>query len=203
MKLMTNNSDVCVMFSENIGKNWVVFLDRDGVIIEEKHLLTNIADCQVYPQAMEAIRQLNLAHIPVIMATNQTVVARGLVGEEFIQQTHEHIREILKQANCYLDGIAYCLHSEHADIRAYRLDCPWRKPNSGMFTDIARWLNLELGQCWGVGDKYRDCLAYQDACMHDALVLTGYAGKDMKWNKAPEKTFNDLAQFSSYIIDAL
>ena len=68
-----------------------VFLDRDGVIIEEVHYLSRVEQVQSIPGAAGAIRKLNEAGVPVVVVTNQSGVARGLFAEPFVAECHRHL----------------------------------------------------------------------------------------------------------------
>jgi len=58
-----------------------VFLDRDGTIIDDVHYIAKPELVVLRPGAGEAIATLNRARIPVIVVTNQSGIARGLVSE--------------------------------------------------------------------------------------------------------------------------
>ena len=59
-----------------------VFLDRDGTLIEDRHYLRDPAGVHLLPGAAAAVRQLNAAGMPVIVVTNQSGIARGLLSED-------------------------------------------------------------------------------------------------------------------------
>lgn len=181
-------------------KDWGVFLDRDGVVIKEVHLLSDMKDFVMLPKVGEAIRSLNQNQIPVFLTTNQTSVARGLCKEDFIAKTHEKIKEELAENKAFLDGIFCCLHSLKADIKEYRHDCPWRKPKTGMFEFVAKRFNLDLKKSFLIGDKARDILTAQKLKMKDILVLTGHAGKDVLYSAKPTIIKKDILEAVKYIL---
>lgn len=181
-------------------KDWAVFLDRDGVVIKERHLLCDLKDLVFLPRVGQAIQFLNKKKIPVFLTTNQTVVARGLCKEDFIFKTHEKIKGELSKSQAFLDGIFCCLHSRKADIKKYRYDCSWRKPKTGMFEFIAKIFNLKLKKSFLIGDKARDVLVAQKLGMRDILVRTGYAGKDSLYQAKPSVIKKDLLAAVRYIL---
>lgn len=181
-------------------KDWAVFLDRDGVVIEDTHLLCDLKDLIFLPGIGKAVSLLNKKKIPVFLTTNQTVVARGLCKEDFILKTHENIKEELKKAGAILDGIFCCLHSPKADIKKYRSRCSWRKPEPGMFEFIAELFKLDLKKSFLIGDKARDVLAGQKAGINDILVQTGYGGGDALYKAKPTVVKKDLLSAVKYIL---
>jgi HAD superfamily hydrolase (TIGR01662 family) len=185
----------------NPQNNWGVFLDRDGVVIEEVNLLHKLEDYKIIPESIEAIKLLNDNHIPVILATNQTVVARGMADEDFIQSTHQLLQRDLNAGNAHLDAILACLHSPFADVERYRLDCSWRKPNSGMFTFAASKMNLDLSNCFGIGDKARDIKAYENCGMQAILVKTGHAGEDSQHEYEAKTIKNNILDAVQFILE--
>lgn len=181
-------------------RKWGILLDRDGVVLEEVHLLHNLKDYKIFPKAVKAIKLLNDKNIPVVLTTNQTVAARGLVKKDFIKKTHDLIRRDLKKKGAWLDGIFYCLHSPHADIKKYRLNCSWRKPKIGMLVASAKRLKLNLEKCWGIGDKARDTLAYKKVGMKDVLVETGHGGKDGLFKAEPTFVKKNILEAIKFIL---
>ncbi len=71
--------------TESRGLRRAVFLDRDGTICEEMGYVNHVDRLQIFPFAAEAIRQLNLADIPVIVVTNQSGMARNIFPESLVQ----------------------------------------------------------------------------------------------------------------------
>lgn len=183
-------------------KDWGVFLDRDGVVIKEVHLLHDLKDYKIFPKAIKAIKLLNDKQTPVILATNQTVVARGLAKKNFIDKIHNLIKKDLKNKGAHLDGISYCLHSNrpYVKIKKYKIDCSWRKPNLGMFIFTAKKMGLDLKKSWGIGDTARDILAYQKTGMKDILVKTGHGGKDFFYKAKPTIVKKDILKAVEYIL---
>jgi len=163
-------------------------------------LLHDLKDYKIFPKTVKAIKLLNDKKIPVILATNQTVAARGLVKKTFIDKTHRLIQKDLRNQGAHLDGIFYCLHSPYADIKKYKADCQWRKPNPGMFVFAARKMGFDLKKSWGIGDKARDILAYQKAGMRDILIKTGHAGKDSLYKAKPTIVKRNALEAVKYIL---
>jgi histidinol-phosphate phosphatase family protein len=105
-----------------------VFLDRDGTINVEKHLVYKLKDFELIAGAGEAIGKLNRRDIPVVVYHNASVVARGLCDEKQVLKLHEKLRRLLAREGAYVDVILYCPHHPQAINPKYEYDCDWRKP---------------------------------------------------------------------------
>lgn len=192
--------------SPGLVNDVVVFLDRDGVINREVHLLHRVEDFELLPGTSGAIRLLNDAKIPVIVISNQTVVARGLCSEEEVGRIHQRMVDDLARGEAKVDGIFYCPHSPQADIESYRLDCPWRKPKSGMLKKAIELLG-DPKRRFMVGDMARDVLAGKDAGCMTIMVRTGHRGEDQLYGQDPNATpdvwAEDLSEAVSIILKKL
>src|SRR4026209_297459 len=72
-----------------------VFLDRDGTMIEDVGYLDAIARVAFYPFTINSIRALNRAGLVVVVVTNQSGVARGILDEALVEATHQHLSAML------------------------------------------------------------------------------------------------------------
>ncbi|MBL9128766.1 MAG: HAD-IIIA family hydrolase, partial [Verrucomicrobiales bacterium] len=79
--------------------NRAVFLDRDGVLVEDVHLLTSVDRMRVLPGVPEALRTLHGAGFRLVVVTNQTVVARGLCTEADVDRVHAELNRRLRDAD--------------------------------------------------------------------------------------------------------
>jgi len=167
--------------------NKVVFVDRDGVLIEDVHLLTDGRDIRVLEGVPQALRSLKKAGFQLIVISNQTVVARGLVTERRVDAINAEMERLLKDAGAPpLDGFYICPHHPNATLSQYRVDCECRKPRPGLLLRAARELNLNLGTCFMVGDRITDIIAGARAGCRTVLVQTG------KHEEPPIETIESL-----------
>lgn len=151
-----------------------VFLDRDGVIIKDVDNLRSINQIVLIPQVIEAIKLLNDAKIPVIVVTNQPVVARGLITEDNLEKIHETIKNMLQVKGAQVDGIYYCPHHPNANVQKYKQACKCRKPEPGMLLQGAKDFNVDIRDCCMIGDRNSDVLTGKKAgCMCTIRVSTG------------------------------
>jgi len=142
-----------------------VFIDRDGVIVEEVGYLHKVEDLRFIPGSLEAIVRLNHSGFLAVEITNQAGVGRGYYGWPEFETVQHHIEGCLAERGGHLDGVWACALLNH----------PWRKPNPGMLLDAAERLGVDLAASWMIGDKDLDVEAGARAGVGDAvLVLTGY-----------------------------
>ena len=100
-----------------------VFLDRDGTIIEDAGYLGDPARIRLLPGAAEAIGRLNQAGMPVVVVTNQSGIARGVLDEAAYQATRVELDRLLAGRGARLDAQYHCPH--HPEITG---PCDCRKP---------------------------------------------------------------------------
>ncbi|HSR36161.1 MAG TPA: HAD-IIIA family hydrolase, partial [Desulfurivibrionaceae bacterium] len=126
----------------------------------------------------EAIRLLNERGIPVVVTTNQSGLARGYFPETLLAAVHARMEEELAASGARLDGIYICPHHPEAKEERFRLACNCRKPKTGLFTQAAAALDLDLGKSYVVGDRWSDLKAAAACGAKGVLVLTGYGRGD-------------------------
>jgi D-glycero-D-manno-heptose 1,7-bisphosphate phosphatase len=164
-----------------------IFLDRDGTLIEEVGYLQRLEQMRLLPGAAAAVRRANAAGHPVVVVTNQSAVARGLISEAFARESGAHLEALLAAAGARLDGYFYCPY--HPQGRPpYDREHPDRKPGSGMLLRAAQELNLSLEQlqgAWMIGDKRSDLETGAELGVIPVLVRTGY-GRETEADLPPD-----------------
>ena len=179
-------------------KQKCIFLDRDGTINQYRGLIYKEEDFELESCAMEAIRKINLSGRLGIVVTNQPVVARGLCEIEDVENIHRKMATLLGREGVFLDDILFCPH--HPDKGypeenpLYKIPCGCRKPKTGMIEKAAERYNIDLKESWMVGDTTMDIQTGKNAGMHTALVLTGEAGRDKKYDVQPDLICSDLLE---------
>jgi D-glycero-D-manno-heptose 1,7-bisphosphate phosphatase len=148
-----------------------VFLDRDGVVVEDVGYLRSPDQLRLLPGAAEAIRRLREAGYLAIVVTNQSGVARGYFGEEDVRRAHAALEEMLRAAGTKLDAIYYCPHHPTEGEPPYRVACSCRKPEPGMLLQAAADLGIDLKASALIGDKPSDVEAAHRAGCRAALVV--------------------------------
>lgn len=153
-----------------------VFLDRDGVIVEEVGYLHKVEDIAMIPSAAEAVARLNQAGVTVVVVTNQAGIGRGYYTWADFERVQAEIEARLLPG--VVDGVWACGYHIDGEVAELRQDHPWRKPNPGMLLDAAEVLGIDLTRSWLIGDKVLDIECAIAAGLAGAvLVRTGY-GKD-------------------------
>ena len=176
-----------------------VFLDRDGVINEEVGLLYRTDQLRLIAGSAEAIRKLNALDLPVIVVTNQSVVAHGLCSEEALAGIHEELRRQLAKSGASLSAIYYCPHHKDAEVAEYRRTCDDRKPGIGMLQAAAADFGLDLRNCVLIGDRRGDIEAGKAAGCLTILVETGFATPISCHPAVPDQVCRDLAGAVDFI----
>jgi D-glycero-D-manno-heptose 1,7-bisphosphate phosphatase len=145
----------------------LVILDRDGVInYDSDEFIKSPAEWIPIPGSLEAIARLNQAGYRVVVATNQSGVARGLFDIVTLNAIHQKLHASAQQVGAEVDAIFFCPHAAEDN-------CDCRKPKPGMLHAIAKRFNLSLKGVPSVGDSLRDLQAgYSLGCV-PYLVLTG------------------------------
>jgi len=183
-----------------------VFLDRDGVVIEEVSYLSSIERVALFPWTTDAIRALNRAGLPVVVITNQSGVARGFFTEAFVDEVHREITARLGVGGARIDAYYYCPHHPDGRVAEYARSCDCRKPGRGLIDRAARDLNLDPARSFVVGDKWSDVELAHAAGARGVLVRTGHG--EVEQARPPgevqaEAVVDNLAAAASWILENL
>ena len=149
------------------------FLDRDGTIVEEVNYLTRAEDMRLESGALAALRRLREAGYLLIVVTNQSAVARGMIAEAELAALHERLEGMLAEEGVRLDAIYYCPHHPESDRPEYARSCECRKPEPGMLLRAAAELGVDLPRSVMFGDSERDVEAGRRAGCRTALLHHG------------------------------
>ena len=142
-------------------------LDRDGVInFDSTAYIKSPDEWTAIPGSLEAIARLNHAGWRVVVATNQSGLARGYFDMDTLNDIHQKMHQQLAVLGGRIDSVFICPHGPDDG-------CNCRKPLPGLFLDIAKRYELNLSHCVAVGDSLRDIEAAYSTNCQTALVLTG------------------------------
>lgn len=179
-----------------------IFLDRDGVLNEERNFIHREEDLVLFPYTAEAIRQINRSGYLSVLTTNQSVIARNMITEEGLRNLHHKMETQLGEHGAWLDEIKYCPHhpdkgypEENPD---YKMDCECRKPKPGMLLEAARDFHISLPDSWMIGDSEVDVKAGRAAGVTTVGVATGKGMR--KTSVLPDFMFENLAEAVDFII---
>jgi D-glycero-D-manno-heptose 1,7-bisphosphate phosphatase len=184
-----------------------VFLDRDGVLIEDVGLLTRFRDVTLLPGIPEALRMLGRMGYSAIVVTNQTVIARGMASEEEVGEMHRRIDSLLARHGAPPPSAYYiCPHHPKADVERYRIDCDCRKPGPGLILSAARDHGVALNESFLVGDRISDIIAGKTAGCTSILVTTGRhsegpieTSRRVDWSVPPDHICGGLLEAAWWI----
>lgn len=176
-----------------------VFLDRDGVINEDRDdYVRSASQLKVFPDAPAAIRRLNEAGLRVFVVSNQQGVAKGLFTEQNLLDMRREIDRQVSAAGGEISDYYYCTHLDGTG-------CGCRKPDPGMLRLAADEHEIALDGSFMVGDSARDIAAGHAVGCRTILVLTGRltrADADVMM-PGPEFVAEGIGQAADYIIRAV
>jgi histidinol-phosphate phosphatase family protein len=156
-----------------------VFLDRDGTITKEIGYVHDIEKFELMEHSAEAIRLLNARGIKVIVATNQSGVARGYFSETHVQSVNKRLEELLAAKGAHVDEVFYCPHHPTEGQESHTFSCDCRKPNPGLLYRAEEKYALHLSQSFVVGDKLTDISLAHRVGAKAIMVLTGYGREEL------------------------
>ncbi len=167
----------------------LIILDRDGVINQDSvHFIKSPEEWKPIPGSLDAIASLNRAGYRVVVATNQSGIGRGLFDMAMLNAIHARMHKLANAAGGRIDAVFYCPHANDAH-------CACRKPQAGMFLEIAERFDVSLAGVPSVGDSLRDLQAAAAVGAQPLLVLTGKGEATREAGGLPEGTriYADLA----------
>jgi len=134
-----------------------VFLDRDGVLNADGGYLHRREDLHLLPRVPEALAELKKRGFLLVVASNQSGVARGYFTTADVDAFHQELaRAIVAAGGPALDALYYCPHLPGGSVAAYSRACDCRKPAPGLLLTAAAQLPIDLTRSYMVGDKPSD-----------------------------------------------
>lgn len=175
----------------------LVILDRDGVINHDRDdFVKSAAEWVPINGSLEAIAKLNHAGFRVVIASNQSGLGRGFFGMAEINAMHDKMHRLLARVGGRIDAIFFCPHTAS-------MKCGCRKPEPGMYREIAQRFDVSLEETPVVGDSLRDLQAAATVGAQPVLVLTGKGQKTLAAGGLPPGTHivADLAEAAEFLIE--
>ncbi len=184
-----------------------IFLDRDGTINEDVDFLSDADALRLIPGSAEAIRTANNANAKVVVVTNQSGIARGIMSENALHSIHQRLEALLRETGAHIDAFYYCPHHPDVGPPQYRRECDCRKPNIGMLRQAASELSIDLKRSFIIGDKLIDVQTGRNAGIMSILVMTGYGRSELALCKAqnilPDYVAENLAGAIGHVMTRL
>jgi len=174
----------------------LIILDRDGVInYDSDDYIKSPEEWRPIPGSLEAIARLHREGYRIVVASNQSGVARGLFDMETLGRINAKMLEAVRAKGGEIDAVFFCPHGPMDGCRC-------RKPLPGLFEEIAERLKTNLRGVYAVGDAERDVIAARAVEARPVLVRTGKGTRTLKKGKelAHVPIFDDLAAFSDALL---
>jgi D-glycero-D-manno-heptose 1,7-bisphosphate phosphatase len=161
------------MIAKRAGRP-VVFIDKDGTLIEDLPYNVDPARVRFAPGAREAVRLLGGAGLDLVIVTNQSGVARGYFDEADLAHLGEHLEREVAALGGRLAGFYACPHLPEGTVEAFALECACRKPAPGLIHQAAAEIGADPGRSWFIGDTWMDVAAGAAAGCRTILVGPEY-----------------------------
>lgn len=144
-----------------------IFLDRDGVLIENRpDYVKAWEEVEIFPHTFAALRKLAQTGRPIVMVTNQSAVGRGIITAAFVEEIHRRLIAEIADNGGRIDAVYFCPHHPQET-------CDCRKPLPGMLRQAARDWDLDLASSFLVGDAISDIETARAVGTQGVLVRTG------------------------------
>jgi len=169
-----------------------VFIDRDGVINEDRGYVHRIEDFVFLPGAISGLKIFQEMDYKIVIVTNQAGIARGMYTERDFERLTDHMHKILAANNVMVSGVYHCPHHPDGIIEHLTSICNCRKPRPGMLLEAAKNLGLKLESSVLIGDKCSDIEAGINAGVPLNILI-----------KSNELTEGELCQEASLVCQNL
>lgn len=166
----------------------LIVLDRDGVINEDSPAyIKSLDEWHAIPGSLAAIAKLQRYGYRVVVATNQSGVARHYFTMETLALIHEKMLAQLEAVGGNRLEIFICPHKPEDN-------CTCRKPKAGMLLQAARQFNVNPKEILVVGDSMRDIMAAKACGATAVLVRTGNGERTIQNEKIDVPIYANLAE---------
>jgi D-glycero-D-manno-heptose 1,7-bisphosphate phosphatase len=156
-----------------------VFLDRDGVLIENRsEYVREWSQVFIYPKTYLSLFRLHKAGYKIVIVTNQSAVGRGLLSIHTAEEINHRLVDLICENDGHVDRVYLCPHDPGDG-------CDCRKPKPGMILQAARELDLDLNRSWMIGDAWSDLLAAHAAGMQKLILVKTGRGNDQLLEPQP------------------
>lgn len=158
----------------------LVILDRDGVINHDSdNYIKSVQEWVPIPGSIGAIVRLSQAGYKILIATNQSGLARGLFDEITLANIHSYMCSLIENAGGQIDAVFYCPHGPDDG-------CTCRKPLPGMLNQMEQEFDLSVQNAFFIGDTEKDIDVALSKLCRPILVRTG-KGADVEKQLSTEK----------------
>jgi D-glycero-D-manno-heptose 1,7-bisphosphate phosphatase len=163
-----------------------IFLDRDGVLIENRSdYVRDWSQVKIFPDAIRALSHSAIKNYKIVIVTNQSAVGRGLISLETAKDINGRLVDLIHHYGGYMDAVYMCPHKPDDG-------CFCRKPKPGLLLQAAKELSLDLQRSWMIGDAWSDVQAGQLAGVRQTILLKTGRGREQLLNSCPENITGHL-----------
>jgi len=177
-----------------------IFLDRDGTINVDTEYTHKIKDFEFEKNAVAGLKLLQADGFELVIATNQSGIAREYYAENDFWKFNDHVVSELKKNGVKILKTYFSPYHPEKGIGEYKKETNCRKPNSGMLEEAARDFEIDKGNSWIIGDKWADVKCGKNFKIKSILLLTGKAGSDQKHKSNADHIAKDMLDAAKYII---
>lgn len=180
-----------------------VFLDRDGTLNEDPGYLGDPEKVTLLPDTGKALNKLKTnLNAKLIVISNQSGLARGLLETSDVEAVNIKINELLKIDHVEIDAFYYCPY--HPDYNTAE-ECECRKPSPKLVYEAAKQFQIDLSTSYFIGDSIVDIHCGMNAGLKTILVKTGYGKESIsllkKENNFPTFVADNLMDACNFILN--
>lgn len=172
---------------------FLVMLDRDGTLIEERHFLSDPDGVCLLPGVSSGLRALQDAGAELVLITNQSGVGRGYFDMETVRRVNDRLEQLLKGEGIRLARVFVCPHAPEDG-------CTCRKPGTALLERAAAETGLPLDRAYVIGDKAGDMEAGRRVGARTVLVLTGYGRETVRASCPADVVAPDFGAAAQWIL---
>ncbi len=148
-----------------------VFLDRDGTVIEDRGHLKEPEQVVFYDFTFKALKLLQKDYL-LFIVTNQSGIAKGLLGEEDVEKVNQHVLDVLEKNGIRVSEVYYCPHNREDE-------CKCIKPKTHFLKKASAKYGIDLAKSYVIGDHPHDVECGLNAGASGIFVLTGHGSKHL------------------------
>lgn len=169
-----------------------LFLDRDGVIIENRpNYVRSVDEITYIASSVKALAKIQSIPFKIVVVTNQSAIGRGLMTQTVADDINAKVQEHLLHSGGRIDAVYVCPHTPQDN-------CDCRKPKPGLILRAAEALSIDLSRSFMIGDALDDVRAGQNAGIPNTFLLLTGRGKDQirlpqSNHLQPFQVYDDLA----------
>ena len=181
--------------------NCAVFLDRDGTLNFDPGYIGDPEKLKLFPGTGDALFRLKSSGFKLLVISNQSGIARGLIKDEDVRAVNNQLNKLLSTFKVSIDKFYYC--PAHPDFSS-KEECECRKPSIKMVLEAASDFNVNLNKSYLIGDSVSDIECAVNSGLKSILVKTGQGSESLSilqnQNKMPSFIAKNITDACKFII---